>query len=196
VSVVFEDGPSREESDVPRRVSAAEPSFSARLAGTGLRDCFDFWRDRRMGRRPPLKRAIDPVDMPARILPNLFLYEAIGDRFHCRLAGTEIGAAFHRDPTGHYLDELVVPAAVSSRTRLFRGVLERERPVVYGGHLAEGPKKWMQFIRLLLPVSKTGERADIVFGMIVFPYIDPRKMGNPPERPMHDFEAWATAEEL
>lgn len=179
--------------------SAVEVRFLDCLGGSGLRDCFDFWRGCRDGERAPLKTRIDPVQMPVKILPNLFIYETIEGRYRCRLAGTEIVTVFHDDPTGRYLDELVSPAAVAGRTRLYDGVVRSGLPVVYGGSLApaSGSPSWVSFRRLLLPVSTTGTSIDIVFGMVVFPQFDKRARARSRLQDLpYDFEAWATPDDL
>jgi len=181
------------------RTSAAEPSFLNCLGGSGLQECFDFWRGCRDGDRTPLKARIDPVQMPVQILPNLFIYEIVEGRYRCRLAGTEIVTVFHDDPTGRYLDELVSPGAIAGRTRLYDGVIRTGLPVVYGGKLApaSGSPSWISFRRLLLPVSKTGASTDIVFGMVVFPQFDKKAAARSRLQDLpYDFEAWATPGDL
>lgn len=172
--------------------------FLDALRGTQLEACLNFWLTRRQAGQTPLKSAMDPVEMPRRILPNLFIYQQMEDgRFRCRLAGTELCRVFRHNPTGLYLDGLIVPGAVASRQRLFTQVLERGLPVAYGGRLMHSEQSFVRFRRLLLPVSGTGERADHVFGMVVF--YDFERVAHYPSRPydgMPDFEAWATAEDL
>jgi hypothetical protein len=172
--------------------------FIDTVRGTPLEACLNFWRGRRLAGQTPLKSAMDPVEMPRRILPSLFIYQQMEDgRFRCRLAGTEICRVFRHNPTGLYLDALVVPSAVSSRQRLFTEVLERGLPVVYGGRLMHTTESFVRFRRLLLPVSGTGERADHVFGMVVF--YDFERVAHYPVRPHDgtpDFEAWATLDDL
>ena len=177
---------------------AISPRFLGVLRGTSLEDCFAFWHQRRQANDVPRKAAIDPVDMPRYILPNLFIYQQMADgRFRCRLAGTEICRVFRHNPTGLYLDDLIVPSAVSSRQRLFSRVLEQRMPVVYGGRLVHSEQSWVRFRRLLLPVSSTGERADHVFGMVVFSDFERISgIGGPPTDGLPDLEAWATAAEL
>lgn len=187
----FDDGSSGASGNVSPVLSATEPSFLDHLSGTGLQACFEFWRGCRQGEHPPLKARIDPVAMPRQILPNLFLYELVGHRFRCRLAGTAIVAAFDDDPTGRYLDDMVSADAVDGRTRLFTGVIERAVPVVYGGQLARTGRSVLSFKRLLLPVSTTGASVDIVFGMVIFPWFEPRTASGRPKDLPHAFEAWA-----
>jgi hypothetical protein len=178
--------------------SADTPQFLDVLRGTALQTCLDFWRRHRQAAAVPLKAAMDPVEMPSRILPNLFIYQQTEDgRFRCRLAGTEICRVFRHNPTGLYLDNLVVPSAVPSRQRLFSQVLEHGMPVVYSGRLMHTEQSFIRFRRLLLPVSATGEQADHVFGMVIFS--ESQRIG----RGFHalddgvpEFEIWATAEDL
>jgi hypothetical protein len=142
--------------------------FAGLIANTPLTDCWEFWRSCRQGRTVPLKRRLDPVAMPPRMLPHLFLYErTAARRFRCRLAGTAVCELFQSNPTGRYLDDMIPPAFLQSRLRLFNAVLERERPVVYEGHIAERGREWVPFLRLLVPVSSDGVAADTVFGMVI-----------------------------
>lgn len=171
-------------------------SFLEHLDGTGLRDCFDFWLARRDGRRPPQKKEINPSQMPHPIMPNLFLYELTPEnRFRCRLAGSAIRQAFGLEPTGRYLDELVHLTSAVNRTALFRAVLEKELPLVYGGKLAEGGKLWMPFKRLLLPVVDEHDLGRFVFGMVIFLGAF-NEQGAPSMELSNEFEVWASADDL
>ncbi|GGF08466.1 hypothetical protein GCM10011611_12370 [Aliidongia dinghuensis] len=176
-----------------------QPSaFQALLSGTPLEDCFAFWRARRAGRAVPLKSALDPVEMPQRILPYLFLYEVTPEgRFRCRLAGTAVCAAFQSDPTGRYLDEMIPAPVLEDRLRLFREAVERELPVVYTGTLAEPGRTWIKFKRLLTPMSIRGEHPDGIFGMVIFPELQRRRAGpRLIEEGAVELVAWATPEDL
>ena len=177
-------------------LSTTRQVFLDHLGVTGLRACFEFWRDCRQGDCAPLKARIDPVAMPRHILPNLFIYELVGCRFRCRLAGTEFVAGFDYDPTGRYLDDMASAVAIDGCTRLFTSVIERVVPVVYGGQLARADRSALSFKRLLLPVSTNGARIDIVFGMVIFPRPELRTARRWREDLPHAFEAWATPNEL
>jgi hypothetical protein len=143
--------------------------FAGLIRDTLLAECWMFWRSCRHGRSVPLKAYLDPVEMPRRILPHLFLYERTSNgRFRCRLAGTGVCEMYHNDPTGKYLDDMIPPPARESRIRLFRAVLDQERPIAYEGHIAEPGREWIPFLRLLLPISSDGFTADTVFGMVIF----------------------------
>jgi hypothetical protein len=176
---------------------APSSEFQALLDGTPLEDCFRFWRTRSVGGMVPRKASLDPVEMPLRILPFLFIYEQVEGRFRCRLAGTGLCAAFQSDPTGRYLDDMILPTVKSHRVHLFERVVERSLPVVYSGYVAEPGRTWIKFRRLLLPIAIKGTEPDGVFGMVIFPEFELRK-SSPKlvEDSMPDQEAWATADDL
>lgn len=178
--------------------NAAPSDFQALLSSTPLADCFGFWRSRRAGAAVPPKAAIDPVEMPPHIIPFLFLYERTGDgRFRCRLAGTSVCSAFQNDPTGRYLDEMILPTVKANRARLFGGVVERSLPVAYSGNVAEPGRTWIKFRRLMMPIAIKGTEADGIFGMVIFPDYELRK-SSPKlvDDGLPDLEAWATPDDL
>ncbi len=172
--------------------------FQALLHGTPLADCFAFWRTRRTGLAVPPKATIDPVAMPPHIIPFLFLYERTPEhRFRCRLAGTAICNAFQNDPTGRYLDEMILPTVRASRTRLFEGVVDRALPLVYAGNVAEAGRTWIKFRRLMTPIAIRGTEADGIFGMVIFQDFELRKSGPKlVDDGMPEIEAWAAPDDL
>jgi hypothetical protein len=173
--------------------------FAALLGGTALEECFAFWRSVRSDGQVPLKARIDPVMMPRHILPNLFLYERMPDgRFRCRLSGTALCEVFQFDATGLYLDEFLAPSVIEDRLSLYRDVLARALPVAFVTNIAGSEERsWIKFCRLMLPISMSGERADAIFGMVVFPEFDRHKLARRPLQ-VDSFEtvAWATPEDL
>jgi hypothetical protein len=146
--------------------------FQHWLQGTQLEDCWRFWQSRRGENAIPIRRDIDPLNMPLRILPNLFIYERTPDaRFRCRLFGSELCAKFAEDATGRYLDDMLPSNARAKRLEIFSTVLDQRRPAVYIGRLVATKREWLSFRRLLLPVSSDGAVADLIFGMVVFPSV-------------------------
>ena len=172
--------------------------FQALLRGTPLADCFEFWRSRRVGSAVPRKAMIDPVAMPLHIIPFLFLYERTDKgRFRCRLAGTAVCAAFQNDPTGRYLDDMILPTVRASRQRLFQGVVERSLPVAYSGNVAEPGRTWIKFRRVMMPIAIKGTAADGIFGMVIFPDFELRKSGpRLVDDGLPELEAWAMPDDL
>jgi hypothetical protein len=138
------------------------------VADTPLEDCLDFWTARAQPDGIPFKRDIDPTAMPPGILPNLFLYQRLPQGLRCRLAGTAIRQTFGTDPTGRFLHELIEPAALPPRLRLFQRCLDEQRAIVYRGRVAEAGREWISLRRLLLPVRSAEGAIDLIFGMVVF----------------------------
>src|SRR6266849_6825400 len=66
-----------------------------------------YWEQKRAGRSLPDRADIDPVEMPPRLLPYLFIveYANIPARWRYRLMGTEMVERLGADLTGRYLDE-------------------------------------------------------------------------------------------
>lgn len=146
------------------------PDFLQATCNTALEACVQFWSDNRAENGLPRKDAIVMGRLPRKILPHVFLYEHTAEgRFRCRLAGTAITREFGQDPTRFHLDELIVPGSLESRLVLFRGVLEKRRPVIYGGRLANTEHQWKPFRRVLLPIADGDGAPRFVFGMVTFP---------------------------
>ncbi|HYE52000.1 MAG TPA: PAS domain-containing protein [Azospirillaceae bacterium] len=174
--------------------------LSEAVRDTPLRSCLDYWLSLPVpaGAQAPLKRSLDPVEMPRRMLPHLFIYERTPDgRFRCRLSGTAVVTLSGRDPTGRYLEELVLPRGLPSRLRLFEGVLAQRRPVLYRGHLMVRAAEWKPFQRLLLPLADEDMAVRFVFGMVDVPAArQPWERPRDPESADLIEEIWATDDEL
>src|SRR3546814_16324574 len=78
--------------------------FPGGIGHPGLRRLYDYWENLRAGRAMPLRRAFDPLHIPA-LLPNLILNEVLGTppRFRIRLAGRAVHAARRFAATGRFL---------------------------------------------------------------------------------------------
>lgn len=122
-----------------------------------LADLYRYWDSRRTGRVPPLRKHIDPLEMPRHVLPHLLLVELVGPmpRIHYRLVGTAITARYGEDFTGCWLDEL---AGVNYRDlleRLYRLMRETQRPVYVESLFRLDVETAAETRRLYLPL--TGE---------------------------------------
>lgn len=140
---------------------------------------YAHWRARRGGRAMPRRADIDPVEMPPRLLPNVFLTEVVdgGARFRFRLIGTSAVNAIGAELTGRYVDE--VNESVVYRdyiTGLYRRVVQRRLPVfsmsVYSRDGALGLARHTTQ-RLMCPLSSDGATVDMVFSCQVFAHASP-----------------------
>lgn len=146
--------------------------FRALIAHPALRQLYGYWLGQRAGRPAPLRRDIDPIDMP-KLLPDLIIAERAGpEDLRYRLVGTHIVRAHGLDYTGWLLSDLARQHdALALARQLYAPVLDQALPVY-----SEGPFRWPggEFRwtrRLHLPMSSTGESVDMALVGQVF---DPR----------------------
>lgn len=124
-----------------------------------------YWSAKRGGDRLPPRRAIDPLDMPRRLLPHLSLAEATGEgaTIRYRLLGTELVLRAGRDHTGKTSAEILEGGYRDYIETLYMTVINEACPLY-----AESTRVWAEdgvgrVRRLLLPVT-----ADDLSGRVAF----------------------------
>jgi|SRR5579864_1410049 len=146
-------------------------SFLDSLDDPLQRQMYDYWQRKRVGRRMPRRRDIDPVDIP-RLLPNILISEVVPSsgraRYRYRLAGTAIVRAFGRDPTGHFADDLTNGAYRDFIMGLHRTVSEERRALFCESRYLAQREYHMVAKRLLLPVSEDDDRVNQIISLLVF----------------------------
>ncbi|MGM0561304.1 MAG: PAS domain-containing protein [Pseudomonadota bacterium] len=141
--------------------------FRAHLPHPHFVQLLDYWCDKR-GESVPRKSEIDPLDIPA-LLPFIQIHARQADgRYLCRLSGTAIVEALAMETTGQYLDEILPPHHLKSRTAILDRCLKRGLPSFYSGRLAMPGREFLPFHRLVLPLRNSAEKADCVltFSMV------------------------------
>lgn len=120
----------------------------------------DYWERKRGSRAMPRRADIDPLDMPARLLPHVQLIERGGLRF--RLVGTAVVDALGKDPTGRSLEDAFAGPERDFLERFFGAVLRAKRPVVGRSWLrkARGPDLGAAW--LATPLSEDGRDANML----------------------------------
>jgi hypothetical protein len=135
------------------------------------RQMYAYWQQKRGSRRMPSCADIDPTEIP-RLLPNLLISEhvaeASGERWRYRLAGTAVAAAFGRDPTGRYIDELTKGAYRDVIERIHRVVREEQRALFCASEYTGARDMRMSAKRLLLPLTTDGRQVDQIITLLVF----------------------------
>jgi hypothetical protein len=168
------------ERDYRMRIVAGSPvEPDARLS-----EFYRYWRGRCGGRPMPGRADVDPVDMPPRLLPNLFLTDVLdgGARFRYRLVGTEIVRVLGWDPTGGYVDEInQSPRYRDYIVALYRRVVGDRLPVFSMSHYPrpgdrDGGHHATQ--RLMCPLSSDGAAVDMLFTCQIFA-VAPRQLDFP-----------------
>lgn len=134
-----------------------------------LRALYGYWAVRRGSCRVPLVRDMDPVRMPPKVLPWLFLFRRDENGcFRCILVGTGIVGVDGRDTTGWLLDDLSWTVDKARQIHLFDEAASTGLPIYYSGQWRTGPTTKRLFSRLLLPVGRDAQTVDHMFGMFHF----------------------------
>jgi hypothetical protein len=135
-----------------------------------------YWSDKRGDEPMPSRRQIDPLELGPAILPHLMLVDVeSGPRFRYRLFGTAVSEAFGTDPTGQYIDVVMVGQYKDFLLGLYGDLVTMKKPVystsIYGTRRDQ--KMWTQ--RLMLPLSSDGDAVDMVLACQVFLHGSPLK---------------------
>ncbi|MBM3548891.1 MAG: PAS domain-containing protein [Alphaproteobacteria bacterium] len=137
------------------------------IRDTRLKDLLVYWETKRQGRPMPLAGDVAILDL-AFILPNLLWVEIEHDprRYRYRRVGNELERIYGSSIEGLYIDQM--PGFLYRRiaSRAYAEVVEGREPVCR--ILSFSMVSWFaKYERLLLPVSSTGDKVDVVLGAIV-----------------------------
>lgn len=130
-----------------------------------------YWSAKRGGYPLPPRAAIDPLDMPRRLLPHLALLEPTGrdGEIRFRLVGTELVQRFGRDATGKTSRELYGDTEYRQYVeQIYGSVIAQAQPLY-----VDNTRRFMEegsgrVRRLLLPVAAEAgsERVGFVLSTI------------------------------
>jgi hypothetical protein len=128
-----------------------------------LRSLYTYWLSKKGDRIAPPRSAIRPEEIP-QLLPYLAIVEAVGDppRFRVRLVGTGVTAAFGRDSTGKFVDELDYADKSPGVNALLRGIAAHNRPDLGRAELTLADGRHVSYERLILPLSSDNAKIDML----------------------------------
>jgi len=140
------------------------------------RELFEYWRSLRAetAPHPPLRERFDVLDLDRAALPWIFVHEVEGDdrpsrRYRCRLAGTGVVATVKMDPTGQYMDAMMLPDLYAQRVQRFHACVDRAEPIYYRTHLAMEGREFIPLSRILLPFSEiAGGPVRFIYSVLIF----------------------------
>lgn len=116
-----------------------------------------YWSAQRGGHPLPPRAAIDPLDMPRRLLPHLALVEPTGRDLEVRfrLIGTEVVQRFRRDATGKTSRDLYPQGGdyCSYMEQIYSSVIQRGQPLYVDNTRRFAEEGSGRVRRLLLPVA-------------------------------------------
>jgi hypothetical protein len=116
-----------------------------------------YWDAKRGRRRMPLRRDIEPAEIP-RLLPHLQLVERVeGQGFRYRLTGSAIVQGYGFDPTGKFTQDILTPARHKVASRHYALVFDKGRPVFTRNRYVKDSFLMLMISRIILPLSLDGE---------------------------------------
>jgi hypothetical protein len=114
---------------------------------------YAYWHSKCRAGRLPLRRDIDPTEIP-QLLPHLLITEfaADGQRLRYRLAGTAVVAAYGGELTGKYCDEVCPPERRASITAHYQLIRERRQPLLLRHRYLSPKRVPLVCHRLVMPL--------------------------------------------
>lgn len=160
---------------------ATHPTHSSFLEGQRLlhravnapvRAVLAYWLRLHDHERLPARERFNPLDLPSRILPHLFLLErGVGPHWRIRLLGSHLVAALGHDFTGRDLVDEQIPNISKSRTlRMLETVVATELPAHFHGQTEfRFRDTYGEHEQALLPFRRADTNTvDVVLGVIVY----------------------------
>jgi hypothetical protein len=122
-----------------------------------LSSLWRYWDMKRAGRRMPLRRDIEPGEIP-RLLPHVQLVERVeGQGFRYRLTGSAIAQGYGFDATGKFTHEILPPARHRIASRHYSLVFDSARPLFARTDYVKDSFLLVMISRIILPLSLDGE---------------------------------------
>lgn len=137
-----------------------------------------WWRQERNGLAMPPVHAVDPVGIPAELLPHMAVLNPpdADNRVQVRLTGSQLDLEFGVNATGKYVDEFTSGDSLDYVNALFAAVVSEKVPVFSVGKLMLPNKHLVLTRRLLLPFGGNAVER-IVVGQ-TFVWVDEEDMGS------------------
>jgi hypothetical protein len=139
-----------------------------------------YWQRIRAGRTMPLKRDLDPVDVPPKLLPHLQIIEVVdgGRRFRYRLIGTSLVETYGKDYTGTHADELVSGERLRFIHAVYQAVCAIKAPVFSHNCYHTIRHTDLFANRIYMPLSDHGAEVDFILGALSFTFGDGLRAGS------------------
>jgi hypothetical protein len=131
--------------------------FRDRIQHPELRTLYDYWNERRRGRRWPARADINPLELKF-ALGNLTLIDVHYDPldFTFRLAGTQFAQRMGADFTGKSVNDIPDPAYRAQVFEIYRKVIDSGEPsVALNERDFDGQPRKFEVLRL--PLSDDGK---------------------------------------
>ena len=136
----------------------------------GLAPLHDFWRGECEGLAPIPREMVDPVRLPAKLLPRFAIIEVLRDPldFRYRLLGTNLTQFFGRDSTGMLFSEIPYPEPHGEGLKRYFSLVADGDAVVYRETTAAWANRdYVTIASMFVPGTSDGARTDLIFGAVI-----------------------------
>lgn len=130
----------------------------------------DFWRLECGGALPLPRKMIDPVRLPAKILPGFAILEVLRKPtdFRYRLLGTNLTQFFGRDSTGELFSEIAYPEPQGARLKRYFELVCDRNVMVHRTTTADWANRdYLTIASMFIPGTSDGKTTDFIFGAVV-----------------------------
>lgn len=128
----------------------------------------NYWLRKRQSRIAPARADILPEEITS-ILPNILLIDVVGEtrRLRYRLVGTEFVEVYGAEVTGLFVDEVDFDGLRQFIIADYQKVARDHVPSWTSWSFAKGDGRWLEYERLVLPLSSDGVTVDMLLVAIV-----------------------------
>jgi len=134
-----------------------------------LSGLLSYWRGKLAGRTMPRRADIDPAEI-TRLLPYIQLVERVAGRYRYRLTGTAIVAAYGRELTGKFVDEIIPPGRRAVAQHHYDLAYGERRPMFVRNKYTTTKAIDIVASRLILPLSEDGSTVSMLLMAQTFEY--------------------------
>ena len=149
------------------QISLEDGGVAAAARLPGFAQMLVCWRERAGDRSAPRRADIDPLPSLPRLAPNMLLWDVHGERYVCRLAGTNVCRGSGRELRGLSLDEMPWEDSIAAH-REFARVATMLASHFVERSVADRLRGVRGYRRLLLPLSEDGRRANKLWSLVTF----------------------------
>ncbi len=134
-----------------------------------LSNLYVYWEGLPRAGALPLYDAVDVVDMPPQLLPNIFILEVENEprEYLYRLIGTEVDRRNGFPGTGMRLSEMPFNHT-EKLSQEFDRIVESGQPRFSSGVFITGDELFRDVERLVVPLSRDGQTVSVLLGAVVF----------------------------
>lgn len=158
----------RNASRVPSFWGIAVAQTTDDMTDERLIDLLRYWERLCGSRSMPVRRELDPVLLPRRILPHLFIADVQDGDYVCRLAGTALETEFGRGLAGLSLRDLPLGGKADVIYDQYDEAAVSKRPTYCENSFTDARSLIVNYQRLLLPLSPNDHDVTELLGACIF----------------------------